>query len=266
MKFRNTPYISYFRMTIKQNTVYRIECFFGVLNSLIQIFVSIAIWKTLYGGNQEINGINFAVITTNFIISIGLSDIFSTDDFCVQRKINDGSIANELLKPIDYRKILLAQTLGEIVFKFVSKFLPTLVITSIFFGIIPPSSFLYFLIFLLSLLLGFCVLWSLNLIIQMTAFWIINVCSISTINNVFVKVLSGAFLPLYFMPESILKVIRFTPFDSIYHIPLQIYLGTVDLNIIFMCLLKQIIWIVLLYSIGMLMWYFGSKKIVIQGG
>ncbi|MCQ2577353.1 MAG: ABC-2 family transporter protein [Treponema sp.] len=266
MKSLNTPYFAFFKMTFKQNTVYRVEWLFGILSSVLQIFVSVAIWKTLYGSRDAVNGINFSVIVTNFIISLGLSEIFSTNDFTIQQKINDGSIANELLKPIDYRKILLAQTLAQIVFKFLSNFLPTLIITSIIFGILPPVSLQNFLIYLVSMFLGFCVLWSISLIIQMTAFWIINVWSISTIKNVFVKVLAGTMLPLYFMPEPVLKIIAFTPFDSIYHIPLQIYLGTVDYYTILFSMLKQIVWIAILYSVSLYMWHRGSKKLVIQGG
>ncbi len=266
MKRLSTPYFAYFKMTFKQNTAYRIEWLLGILNSIIQIFISIAIWKALYGNRQTVNGINFSVIATNFIISLGLSSIFSTNDFAIQQKINDGSIANELLKPIDFRKILLAQTLAQIAFKFLSNFLPTFLITSLVFGILPPAGIVNFLLYLLSMLLGFCVLWSLSLIIQMTAFWIINVWSISTIKNVFVKVLAGAALPLYFMPEPIMKIIRFTPFDSIYHIPLQIYLGNASSEQIILCFLKQIVWIAILYSISILMWNCGSKKIIVQGG
>lgn len=262
----STPYLAYFKMSFKQHTAYRAEWFFGILNSVIQIFISVAIWKALYANREAVNGVEFSVIVTNFIISLGLSNIFSTNDFAIQQKINDGSIANELLKPIDFRKILLAQTLADIAFKFISNFVPTFLITALVFGILPPAGIVQFLFYLLSMFLGFCVLWSISLIIQMTAFWIINVWSISTIKNVFVKVLAGAALPLYFMPEPVMKVIRLTPFDSIYHIPLQIYLGNAGYAEIGYCLIKQIIWIVILYSISIFMWHCGNKKVVIQGG
>jgi ABC-2 type transport system permease protein len=114
--------------------------------------------------------------------------------------------------------------------------------------------------------MGFMVLWSLNLIIQMTAFWILNVWSVSTIKNVFVRVLSGAALPLWFMPPFIMKIIQFTPFDAIYYIPLQIYLSKIGFTDIAFALAKQIIWFAVFYSASLLMWRAGSKKILIQGG
>jgi ABC-2 type transport system permease protein len=266
MRSLYTPYLAYFKLSFKQNTAYRIEWLLGILNSVIQIFISIAIWRALYGNVDIVNGIPFPVVTTNFIISLGLSNVFTTDDFYIQYKINNGSIAHELLKPVDFRRILLAQTLGNLLFKLVSNFLPSLIITSLVFGILPPAGFIEFLLYVVSILLGFCVLWTISLIIQMTSFWIINVWSVSTVKNVIIRILSGAALPLFFMPASIMNIIRFTPFDSIYHIPLQIYLGSVNYTDIGLCIVKQIVWILILYALSALMWNRGSKKIVVQGG
>lgn len=261
-----TPYLAYFKQNFKAHVVYRIEWILGIVNSIIQIFISIILWKTLYAGSDSIKGIDFSIITTNFIISLGLSHVLETNDFAIQRKLNDGSIANELLKPIDFRKILLANTLAEISFKFISNFIPTCIIAVICFGILPPAGIYHFLLFLISILLGFFVIWSLSLIVQMTAFWIINVWSISTIKNVLVKVFSGALLPLYFMPVSLMKVIEFTPFDSIYHIPLQIYLGRLETGVIILSMIKQLLWGLVLYLISLFMWYKGCKNVILQGG
>lgn len=266
MRFLHTPYLAYFKLSFKQNTAYRIEWLLGILNSVIQIFISIAIWRALYGNADSVNGIPFSVVTTNFIISLGLSNIFTTDDFYIQWKINDGSIAHELLKPVNFRLILLAQTLGNLLFKLVSNFLPALIITAAVFGIVPPAGIIEFLFYTVSIFLGFCVLWTISLMVQMTSFWILNVWSVSTAKNVIIRIFSGAALPLFFMPEPVMKLIRLTPFDSIYHIPLQIYLGTINHTDIALCMVKQIVWIIVLYALSLFMWHCGSKKIVIQGG
>lgn len=261
-----TTYLAYFKMSFKQNTIYRVEWLIGILNTCIQIFISIAIWRALYGGRSSVSGVNFSVIATNFIISQGLSNVFYTNDSAIQRKLRDGSIANELLKPIDYRKILLANNLGEIVFKLVSNFLPSLIITAFAIGIIPPAGVVEVILYICSMILGFAVLWSISLIVQMSAFWIMNVWSISTIKNVLINVLAGASLPLWFMPEAVLRIIEYTPFESIYYIPLRIYLGELGAMDVVGAMAKQVVWIMVLYGISVIMWHFGKKKIVLQGG
>ena len=261
-----TIYMSYYRTPFKKNTIYRIEWLMGILNTCIQIFISVTIWKSLYAGKEIVNGVSFSVIVTNFIISQGLSNVFYTNDSVIQRKLRDGSIANELLKPVDYRKILLAENLGEVAFRLVSNFIPSVIITSLIIGILPPAGGMAMFLYIVSMILGFAVLWSISLIVQMLAFWVMNIWSISIIKNVLISVLSGALLPLWFMPQMILNIIKFTPFETVYYIPLRIYLGQMELTQIGLSMLIQIVWIVILYSISVLLWNFGKKKIVLQGG
>lgn len=259
-------YFAYIKIAFLNKCTYRVECLLGILSTCLQIFISCAIWKVLYGTNQNINDITYSMVVTNFVLSQGLSKAFSVNDFAIQQKINDGTICNEFLKPVDYRISILATNLGEILFNLIAFFLPTVLITSIFIGILPPSGLINFLLFLLSIILGFIILWLISSIVQMSSFWIINVWSISTIKNVIIGVLSGSLLPLWFMPESVLQIIKYTPFDSIYFIPIEIYLETISLYEIMGCYVRQVIWIIILYSLSRIMWKFGKKRLVVQGG
>lgn len=259
-------YLAYMKIAFLNKCAYRLECLLGILSTCLQIFISCAIWKVLYSTNQNINDITYSMVVTNFVLSQGLSKAFSVNDFAVQQKINDGTICNEFLKPVDYRISILATNLGEILFNLIACFLPTVLITAIFIGILPPVGITNLLLFLLSIILGFIILWLISSIVQLSSFWIINVWSVSTIKNVIIGVLSGSLLPLWFMPEPILQIIKYTPFDSIYFIPIEIYLGTVSIGEIIGCYVRQMIWIVILYSISKIMWKFGKRRLVIQGG
>lgn len=261
-----SKYFAYIKIAFLNKSTYRVECLLNILSTCLQIFISCAIWKALYGDNSSINGIPYSMVVTNFILSQGLSRAFSLDDFAIQRKVNDGTICNEFLKPIDYRISILATNLGEILFNLSTAFLPSLLITSIFIGILPPSSFVNFLLFLISIILGFIILWMICSIVQLSSFWIINVWSVSTIKNVVIGVLSGSLLPLWFMPEPVLQFIKFTPFDSIYFTPIEIYIGTIPTDMVVTVYIRQIFWIFALYFISQTMWYFGKKRLVVQGG
>ena len=72
-----------------------------------------------------------------------------------------------------------------------------MLIVGLFVRLVPPMSITAIPPFCVSIVLGFAVLWAISTIVQMTAFWIVNVWSIATIKNVVVNVLSGAFLPLW---------------------------------------------------------------------
>jgi ABC-2 type transport system permease protein len=259
-------YIEFARKKFSNNMVYRFDYIIGIINTCLQFFIFWCIYKSLYGAATEIDGVTFPMVATNFILSLGLSNAFQIDDLFLQRKIGDGSIVNEFLKPVNFKLRLIAENIGNITFRLIFNFLPAFIIAMCFVKIEKPATLLALILFASSAILGFFVLWQISFIVQMTSFWIINVWSISTIKNVFVNVLSGAMLPLWFMPKSVMRIIKFTPFDSIYFTPIRLYLGDMQSGDILFNFGRQIIWICILYIIGDVMWRCGQKKLIVQGG
>lgn len=103
-------------------------------------------------------------------------------------------------------------------------------------------------------------LWAISFAVQMTAFRLINIWSLITIKNVFVNVLSGSMIPLWFMPEWMRGVLNFTPFSSIYFTPVQIYLGQLSYNEIALKCAVQLVWIGVIYFIGDILWKKGQQN------
>lgn len=259
-------YLAYSRQAFLTNSAFRFDTFLGITDTCLKIWMFCYIYRALYGGAGEVDGITLSMVTTNYILSIGLGTAFSMDGGYLARRIGDGSIGNELLKPVSFRGILLAADLGNICFYLLFQFLPALLLAVFTVGMQPPTALLVMPAFCLSVVLGFFVLWNLNFIVQTLSFWIINVWSILTIKNVLVNILSGSMIPLWFMPDWMQGIIQFTPFSSIYFIPAQIYLGNITGAEILFSYLRQSCWIVLLFLIGELLWRQGIKKLVIQGG
>lgn len=263
---RITPYFAFARKCFLGRSAYRFDHLMSILSTCMQFFIFWEIYRALYGGQQEIDGITFTMVTTNFVLSIGLGAVFSPNDYFLPEKIWDGSIATELLRPTSFKGRMIAENLGNALFDLLFRFLPMLIIALLTVGMSPPAGPVMFLLFICSALLGFGVLWAISFAVQMTAFWLINIWSLLTIKNVFVNVLSGSMIPLWFMPEWMSGILRFTPFASIYFTPVQIYLGTLSYSeIAFQCGI-QILWIALIYWIGSILWEKGQQKLVVQGG
>ena len=89
---------------------------------------------------------------------------------------------------------------------------------------------------------------------------------ISTIKDVFINVLAGTILPVWYLPEAIQNIIKYTPFAAIYITPLKIYLNQMGTKQQIEALLMQLIWIIILALFGNLLWHMGKKKLVVQGG
>lgn len=263
---RLSPYLAYARKCFLGRSAYRFDHLMGILSTCLQFFIFREIYRALYGLSTEIDGITFSMVTTSFVLSMGLGAVFRPDDYFLPNKIRDGSIATELLRPISFKGRMIAENMGNALFDLLFHFVPVLIIAVATVGVSSPASPVMLLLFVFSALLGYGVLWVISFAVQMTAFWLINIWSLLTIKNVFVNVLSGSMIPLWFMPEWMGGVLRFTPFSSIYFTPIQIYLGQLSYSeIAFKCGI-QILWIALIYLIGNVLWKKGQQKLVVQGG
>jgi ABC-2 type transport system permease protein len=259
-------YVEFAKKKFINNMVYKFDYVMGIIDTLILFVTFNCIYKALYGTSSEIDGITFSMVSTNFILSLGLSNAFSFDDHFLENKLRDGSIVNEFVKPVNFVLRMLAENLGDSIFKVCFNFIPTLILVICFTKLEKPAGVLEFILFMLSIILGYLILWNLNVIVQMCAFWVFNNWGIAIIKNLLVNVLSGAMLPLWFMPEGVMKIIKYTPFDSIYFTPIKIFLGQMKGNEIVYNFGRQFIWIVILYLIGNALWEKGQRKLIVQGG
>lgn len=259
-------YIEFSIKKFQNKMAYRLDFFMGIVNTFITILVYLCIYKALYGNQVEVDGITVAMVATNFVISLGLSNAFDYNEMFLQDKIKSGNIANELLKPVNFMFRLLAENIGDGIFKILFHFLPALVLTLFYAELVPPASILHLLLMCMSVAFGYLILWLIGFIVQTWSFWIFSVWGIMTIKNVIVRILSGTLLPIWFMPSFLRKVIAFTPFESIYFTPVQIYLGELHGVELGIKLLIQVVWILVLWIIANAFWKCGVKKLVVQGG
>lgn len=259
-------YLAYTKKNFLGHSAYRFDHFTGIFNTCLQIFIFWCIYKALYHGAAEINGITFSMVTTNFVLSLGLSAAFTIDEFYLPYRIDVGILGNELLKPVSFKGVMFAEDMGHILFRLIFHFIPALLVAVFTVRVMLPESALCFVGFLISTGLGFGVLWSISFLVQTLSFWLINVWSIVTIKNVLINILSGSMIPLWFLPDWMGGVLEYTPFSSIYSTPVQIYLGQIGGREILVSFVRQLTWIAVLFLLGEILWRRGIRKLVVQGG
>jgi ABC-2 type transport system permease protein len=266
LKTNMNKYVKIMRMSFAQNTVFRASYFFGLVNSIISVFITVSIWKALYGGAQSVDGISFEATVTNIVFSMLLSTAFSFNDFAIAGKVHSGGVASELLKPMSISLSNMFQAIGSNLFKLIGHFLPTLIISALFFRLLPPESAIMLLLAVLSVIFGFCLLYTISYIVSVTSFWITNVWSLSTLKNVIIGIFAGTMLPIWFMPQALQNALRYTPFDVIYYAPVRIYLGQMNTGEILFSFGKQLFWLGVFILFGAFLWQKGVRKITIAGG
>ena len=151
-------YMQIATIKFRNNMAYRFEYIMGILNTVLNFLVYWCIYKALYGGASEIDGITFSMVTTNLSISLGLTSAFSKSEMFLQDKIKQGTIANELLKPVNFKFRMMFEDLGDGFFKVVFNFLPAVIVAMIFTPIEAPAGILNLALCFASMIFGYIVL------------------------------------------------------------------------------------------------------------
>lgn len=252
--------------SFKNNLVYRAECIGEIVNLFAVFIVNISIWRAVYQNEGDLTGVPFRMVVTYVFLAQLIFNVFAMDDFFVEKKIKSGGIAFDMLRPFNFTLYLLFYNLGILLFRIVFLFCPMLLVGWLCFHLLEPFSTTYFLYFILSVSLGYFIMYCLNYIIWLCSFWIYRIFSLVTIKDTLLLILSGAVFPIWMFPDKIQEIIRFTPFEAILYIPITIYLGQTPVDEILTNLFKQVIWLVILFIFGQLLWKKAKKNFVVQGG
>ena len=259
-------YLEFAKKSFQNNIVYRLDTLLSIINTVISIFVYIAIWTAIFRVKGTINGFDLKMVSTHFVISLGLSTVYMNMTGEVSRKVISGQIATDLLKPISFNMLMFSKTLGQVLYKLAMQFIPAFIVSYFFLGILLPHSAFDLLLFLISLALGFLACYFIDFIVSISAFWLHHVFFLEQIKNAVITILSGALLPIWFLPGFVARIITFTPFESIYFIPISLYLGRLSSQQIIIGLAKQVGWVIALCAISQFISNAAMKKVVIQGG
>jgi ABC-2 type transport system permease protein len=263
---RFKKYLRYITIGFRGGTAYRLDYFAGVVNIVFIVLVNVILWKSLYKSQNMENSIQHRMMITYIILSIIFQTVFIMDEFIIEKKMWDGSIIHSLLKPVSFRLYIFFTTLGKSFFNLVMLFIPSVLVVKLVFNIVPPYSATYLAYYIVSVILGYLVLYNFNFIFWTFAFEYMTSWGIITLKNAFVMVLSGALVPLWFMPEEIANVLKYLPFQTIYYFPLSIYLGIIPQTEIISGITAQIIWVVVFIITGHIFWKRTVREIVVQGG
>ena len=135
----------------------------------------------------------------------------------------------------------------------------------VLFGAYIPSP-AQVLAFVPALILAVLVSFSLNFIVNMSAFWLIDATGVMGLANVLLLFFSGFLLPLAFFPPFLQAVAAALPFQAITSLPAQVFLGKLDGLALLPALLLQGFWAIVLLAISLVILRSAMHKLVIQGG
>lgn len=255
------------KMTMQHTIAYRFSYFISLLGSFVFILTMFYMWKAIFDGREELSGYTWAEMKAYIFITFLTNSLISWySETRISKKILSGDVAVDLLKPLDFQRARAAETIGASLMEGV---LAALLIGAGFMlggGIMLPASPLMMALFLISLiaslLIKFCIVYLAGLI----CFWTSNSIGVAWMRAAVTNFLSGAIIPLSFLPGWLESITKLLPFQGIVNIPTSIYLERISAFEAVQSVTLQLFWIALLWLAARGMWSFAVRQVTIYGG
>lgn len=265
-------YIAYFKMKFLNEIQYKIAALAGVITQFawggMYIMLYTAFLKDGTATDYTIQQMSTYIWLQQAFFTI--FNMWSLDDDILE-ECRTGNISMELVRPINLYSIWHAKTLGRKLAMVSLRAVPIIILCSMPFmgqyGLMAPASTEAFLGFVITLLLSTALMIAYIMIMYACAMKAMISQGLKTTFDLIMQFGSGGVIPLPFMPDAVVNMLKFTPFYYMQNASFNIYNGyiTGTKEIIFIILI-QIIWLIVFYLIGKKMIDNQLAKVVVQGG
>lgn len=258
-------YLSIFRVHFISTIQYRLAAFAGILTQFAWGSMLVLMFSAFYKSNPVAFPMGLDSVTDYIWLQQALLNLFALWIFDNQifQSVTDGQVAYELIRPLDLYNNWFAKNLAMRLARTILRCFPTLFIALLLPAPYGLSISSHFPLFFVTLILSMFLVITFVMLIYIANFYLLSPTGIRMLVMTIGEFLTGAIIPLPFLPKSLQKGIELTPFGAMQNIPLRVYSG--DLSS-WTVVLPQLFWLIALISLGQWMMNHALKRVVIQGG
>ena len=264
-------YLNYFKLRLISFIQYRVAALAGLTTQFFWGIMLIFIYTAFYAYGDSVDSISLSQIITYTWLHQAFYSLLNVrlNDSEIASSIKNGDVAYEIIRPYNLYFWWYIKTLAKRVCSGVLRVLPVIVLSNLLpepYGLSLPNSFLHFILFMVSLVLGIFVVTGINMLVYTIGFYTYNETGISQIINSFIEVLSGSLVPVVLLPMFIQKSTYYLPFRLISDLPYRLYTSNIGIYDGLFSIGLQIIWIIILILVGNLIVKKSLRKVFVQGG
>ena len=266
---------TYTRFTIaamQDAAIYRVNFLFSIVGSLFACFVAFFLWNAVFTSSEQdtFMGFTFATMVSYIFLSFFTGTATSSGSgWSMAHEIKSGDIAMKIIRPVNFKMAYLFEEIGSKLMNTQFIFLIALVGIEIFHyhaaGTIQ-FNLGFFAIYLISAMLALLISFYFDICFGFLAFIFKNIWGLQMMKDVVVGFLSGAMIPLVFLPDQMQNILTLLPFSSLIFTPVMIYLGMFNTSQILVALSLQVFWLGFFIILSELIWRSVIKRLSIQGG
>ena len=264
-------YIAFLRQQIRALTLYRFEFFVKIIYGLIAMYGAHCLWTALYTQDPALLERSLPSTTTYAMLAMALDIVFypsgdNSVDRYMSERVRSGSIDTDLLRPINFQVQQFFRNSSYVLAVTVILVLPACIVGILLLDMQLPASLTHMLAFVMSLVLAYLVLFSMNFLLGLVSMITLNIKHISWAYRSMIGLFSGKLIPLWIFPNEMQRIINLLPFRCVFDIPLNIYTGELQGSALLWQMLLQLFWGVLLWGSGQIAWQIIRKQLTVQGG
>lgn len=264
-------YWSFFRLRFAMGLQYRAAALAGISTQFFWGFMEIMAFHAFYQTDAQAFPMSFSDTATYIWLQQAFFVLFAS--WMLENEIFDsivnGNIAYEFCRPINVYSMWFSRSTANRVSKVLLRCVPILLVAGFLpkpYGLAAPASWLHFVLFLGTLVLGLAVTVAFNMLIYMLSFFTISAQGLRMIFVAMAEFFTGAIIPLPFFPQKMQFVMELLPFASMQNVPLRIYSGSMGKGQMEKAIVLQVFWLLVLVLLGRLLCRMAEKRVVVQGG
>lgn len=223
---------------------------------LIQIFITIFIWKEIYNNTELSIGYSLNEMITYIIISTFIAVTYGvTHAFRLSKMVKTGSLSFILIRPYSYLLESFSVYVGRKIIEI--GFLTLIFIVLNTLGVISIKAIGA--LGILLLITNFMLVFMFVSFIGTFSYWLIQMWTIKPLFIALTGLLGGTYFPLDILPSWIYSIIKYNPFSMIGFVNTKVFLGQLYPNEVLYYLIASVIWCVTFYIGHKILWLKGLK-------
>ena len=264
-------YRALFRIRFTNALQYRAAALAGMATQFAWGFMEIFAFAAFYRANPGAFPMEFSQ-TVSYIwmqqafLALFMMWFWETD---VSDAIESGSIAYELVRPMDLYSRWFCQSCANRIARALLRCAPILIVAFIVpepFRMSLPPNITQLCMFVLSSALSLGVVVSASMIAYVSIFYTLSSLGVRLVLATLFGFLAGEYVPIPFFPDTIRKVVELLPFAAMQNMPLRIYSGNIAGSDVLKGIALQLFWLIILLVIGRFAMRKALKRVIVQGG
>jgi ABC-2 type transport system permease protein len=258
------------RVGVLNERAYRIRLVIAPVMLAVQLYLYDRLWTAVFSHTKVTAGFTLRQTLTYSLMALLLARVrwnartVNVRD-SISVSVREGTIAYWFLRPISPGRFYMWRQSGDIAYGAAWATCGYAVLRA--GGVIDgPHGAARGSVFAVSLVLGQIVLYYLGQIVDIAMFWMLSNNGVVRMYYFVQDLLSGVFVPLWFMPAFLLVAATWLPFSSGLNVPLSLYVGRIPMKHAAFELALQAFWVIVLALFTKWMWSRAARRVTVQGG